>query len=150
MKIKPEFLKTLKSLLSIMAIILSFYFLLSTFYSPIAYAQDKERILEYNVGIISSDKIFKKTYEIKEEITNAVSLCDCTEVSVTKKKDSSLINVEFNPSDYKGLTVQEIKLLGKENRVITLRLRAYVEKTTKPVEPAGVKNNKFKINKTNK
>ncbi|MCK9615070.1 MAG: hypothetical protein M0R48_06165 [Candidatus Omnitrophica bacterium] len=93
------------------------------------YAQAPEgKVLEYNIGIISPNKIFKKTYEIKEEINNAVSLCDCIEVNVTKKKDSALINVEFDPSEYKGLTIQEIKLLGKQNRVITLRLRAYVEK----------------------
>lgn len=96
----------------------------------LAYTQaPEEKVLEYNIGIISPDEIFKKTYEIKEEITNAVSLCDCTSVNVIKKKDSSLIEVEFDPSEYKGLTVQEIKLLGKENRVIILRLRAYVEKS---------------------
>lgn len=115
-----------------------------------AYAQVPEgKVIEYNIGIISPEKIFKKTYEIEEEITNAVSLCDCTEVSVIKKKDSSLIDVEFDPSEYKGLTIQEIKLLGKESRVITLRLRAYVGKTGEPAEPGDIKNNKFKINKTN-
>ena len=127
--------------------IIALFFLIN--FCFFAYAEDKEKVLEYNIGIISPDKIFKKTYEIKGEITNAVSLCDCTEVSVTKKKDSSLINVEFNPSEYKGLTIQEIKLLGKESRVITLRLRAYVGKTAKPVEPGDDKSNKFKINKIN-
>jgi len=102
------------------------FFIISSCF--LAYAEDKEKVLEYNIGIISPDKIFKKTYEIREEINNAVSLCDCIEVNVTKKKDSALVNVEFDPSEYKGLTIQEIKLLGKGNRVITLRLRAYVEK----------------------
>ena len=60
-------------------------------------------------------------------------MCDCVEANVIKKKDSSLVEVEFNPAGYKGLTIEEIKLLGKNSRIITLRLRAYVEEP----KPAG-------------
>ncbi len=120
-----------------------FFFINSCF---LAYAQDKGEVLEYNIGIISPEKIFKKTYEIKEEINNAVSMCDCVEANVIKKKDSSLIEVEFNPAEYKGLTIVEMKLLGKNSRIITLRLRAYVEEP-KPVGYDKL-NNKFPGKKT--
>ena len=124
-----------------------FILIIAAAFSFFAYAQDKGEVREYNIGIIPSDKVFEKTYEIKEEISNAVSLCDCTEVSVIKKKDSSLIDIKFDPSEYKGLTIQEIKLLGKQNRVITLKLRAYVQ--SKPlVKPEGVKNNKLQTDQT--
>lgn len=112
----------------------------------LTYAEDKEKVLEYNIGIISPDKIFKKTYEIKEEVANAVSMCDCIEVNVTKQKESSLVEIEFNPAEYKGLTIVEVKLLTKGSRVITLRLRAYVDEP----KPAGYErpNNKFPGKKT--
>jgi len=92
-----------------------------------AAAEDKGQLLEYDIGVISPKKIFKKTYEIKGEINSAVSMCDCVEVNVTKQKNSSLVEVEFNPAEYKGPTIAEVKLLDKANRVITLRLKAYVE-----------------------
>lgn len=93
-----------------------------------AYAEDKEKVFEYNIGIISSEKIFKKTYEIKDKIINAVSLCECVEVTLNKKGDISLIDVKFDPREYKGLTIQEIKLLNEKSQLTTLRLKAYIEK----------------------
>jgi|GEM_PF-1949747 hypothetical protein len=102
-------------------------------------SKEKKEVLEYNIGIIPPDKLFKHTYEIKDEIANAVSMCDCVEVNVIKKKDSSLVEVEFNPAEYKGLTIAEVKLLGRNSRIITLRLRAYVAKP-KSAEQDNSKN----------
>ncbi|MFA5008110.1 MAG: hypothetical protein WC546_02695 [Candidatus Omnitrophota bacterium] len=96
------------------------------------YAQEEGEVREYNIGIISPGKIFTKTYEIKEEIIGAASMCDCVKVSVIKKTGVSAVEVEFDPSEYHGLVIQEIKLIGKNNHLITLRLRAYVNKAVKP------------------
>ncbi len=115
-----------------------FLFFISTCVS--AHAEvSREEVLEYNIGMIPPDKLFKQTYEIKDEIANAVSMCDCVEVNVIKKKDSSLVEVEFNPAGYKGLTIAEVKLLGRNSRIITLRLRAYVAKP-KPGEQDNSEN----------
>lgn len=96
-----------------------------------AHAQMKEEVIEYNIGVISPDKVIKKSSKFNEEITNAVSMCDCLEVNVKREKDSSVVELEFNPAEYKGLAIAEAKLIGKNSRVITLRLRAYVSSPSK-------------------
>ncbi|MDD4954619.1 MAG: hypothetical protein PHP17_01070 [Candidatus Omnitrophica bacterium] len=99
-------------------------------------AEDQESTIEYNIGIIPPDRVFTKTYDIKEEVYSAVSMCECVEVDLIKEKGFSKVEIEFNPAEYKGLTIVEVKLLCKGNKVITLRLRAYVQAK----QPAGQKN----------
>lgn len=104
-----------------------FIILFSISSCPLAQAEENESTIEYNIGIIPPDKVFTKTYDIKEEVYSAVSMCECVEVNLIKEKGSSRVEIEFNPAEYKGLTIVEAKLLCKGNKVITLRLRAYVQ-----------------------
>lgn len=99
------------------------------------YAQESERTIEYDFGIIPSDSIAHKVYEVKGEIVSAVSLCDCVDVQVDRGKNNSLINIKFNPEGYDGLTVQEVKLFSDNGQLITLKLRVYVGKVAKPDLP---------------
>jgi hypothetical protein len=108
---------------------------------PAAYAQDKGKIIEYNLGAVAAGTVIKKTYEIDAEIINAVSMCECFKVEVKKKDKISLIMIEFDTSDYNGLTAQEVKLLDQSDNLITLKLVVDVEENAKTTNRAT--SNKF-------
>jgi hypothetical protein len=98
----------------------------------LAYADSGSRLLEYNLGKISATKIVKQKYQFHEEIQSALSLCECVKTNVYKKEEPNLktiwiVNVEFDPRSYSGQVSEDILLLDKDNNLITLRLKAFVE-----------------------
>jgi hypothetical protein len=100
--------------------------------SFLVYAQNQDRLLEYNLGKISSDKPIKQKYKFYEEIKSTLSLCECVKTNVYKKEEPGkenlwIVNVEFDPQGYSGDVSQDVLLLDKNDKLITLRLKAFVE-----------------------
>lgn len=96
------------------------------------YAEKETRLLEYNLGKISSDKVIKHKYKFYEEIKSAMGLCECIKTNVYKKEEPDkeplwIVNVEFEPQGYDGDVSQDVLLLDKNDNLITLRLKAFVE-----------------------
>lgn len=111
-----------------MAKLVLIFFLLASLW---AYADDNNRLLEYNLGEISFKKVAIQKYEFKEEIKSAISLCECVKVNVYKKEAPKaeplyIVNIEFDPKDYEGQVTQDIMLLDKNDNLITLRIKAFV------------------------
>ncbi len=94
-------------------------------------AQDQGKIIEYDLGQVSGAQTIQRKYEIKEKIKSAVSLCECVKIKVIPKENSSLLEIEFDPTEYNGATSQEVKLLDEHDNLITLRIKAYVKNTNK-------------------
>jgi hypothetical protein len=97
-----------------------------------ACAEEQDRLLEYNLGKISSDKLIKHKYKFHEEIKSALTLCECVKTNVYKKEEPGqqtlwIVNVEFDPQGYSGDVSEDVLLLDKDDRLITLRLKAFVE-----------------------
>ncbi|MFH1876124.1 MAG: DUF1573 domain-containing protein [Candidatus Omnitrophota bacterium] len=92
---------------------------------------DVQRVLEHDFGIIPSTAPVSYTFVFDEEVKSVVTLCDCVKASVVKTasagKHSSSILVELDPASYQGPMSQEIFLLDKHSKRITLRVKAFVQ-----------------------
>lgn len=93
----------------------------------LVFAQEHDTVIEYDLGQVLESELIQKKYEIKEKIKSAVSLCECVKIKVTPRDKDSLLEIEFNPAGYKGLVFEEVKLLDKNDNLITLKLKAYVK-----------------------
>lgn len=97
--------------------------------APCCYA-DQERVFEHDFGIIPPTAPVSYTFIFDEEIKSVVTLCECVKASIVKTagdgKHSSSVLVELDPVSYQGPVSQEIFLLDKHSKRITLRVKAFV------------------------
>ncbi|RKY33576.1 MAG: hypothetical protein DRP68_01940 [Candidatus Omnitrophota bacterium] len=102
------------------------------FIYSICFAQEKERLIEYDFGEISQECVVKHKFQIEKRIKNGVALCECVQVKVYKEKQNLknsfyTVEIEFNPQGYKGDTIQDVLRVDEENNWIRLRIKAFVK-----------------------
>ncbi|MEM7816436.1 MAG: hypothetical protein QXZ20_00820 [Candidatus Aenigmatarchaeota archaeon] len=95
-------------------------------------AEENVKLIEYDLGKISSEKLVKLEFKFKEEFKGLTSLCSCIKAKIYRKKEEnnifySIVYIELDPYGYRGDLEQDLILLKENGEVITLRLKAFVE-----------------------
>ncbi|UCC95636.1 MAG: DUF1573 domain-containing protein [Candidatus Omnitrophota bacterium] len=93
------------------------------------YAQENSQMIEFDFGEIAHSRRVAHRFEFDEEIKSAVSLCECIQAEVYRDEVASkyIVEVEFDPQEYRGQTTQEILLLDSKHSIIRLRITAFVK-----------------------
>ena len=97
------------------------YFLSSCF------AQDLDKVIEYDFGKVASATIVNSDFELQEQTKSVTSLCECLKVQLKEYQDKQMIQIEFNSLGYQGQFQQEILLVNKDDKVVRLKIKAFIE-----------------------
>ena len=86
----------------------------------------EEKIVAFDFGVISEGEVVAHRFTFDQEVTSAVSFCECVIFEIYSDESACVVEVAFNSSGYKGAVLQELLAINGEE-TIRIKLYAVVE-----------------------